>query len=276
MAEELSANTTITFQRQCEVHSGGFSLEINEEDNLGKTSFAPGDTAYLRCYPGFPCKIKHTAGSKGPGKGSGLKYIENECITIVATDSATTQYFVASGFTGGWIGTISTAPTLADPESVPAPPGTPISSAGAKFKIDGWELTFPNVRTGIFQCSYYTSYSSFSITCMEETPVLITAERTDEKYGEMFGSITVDFTGEVAIRDVYITIKDACTRQIVSGASVFITTPEGELSFTSDDAGRVFIEELQSGMQYPIVIRASGYKDSNQDRIHNDYIEVEG
>jgi len=135
MAGKVSANLTISFSAITGDDEGTtLTMEVNAEDNNGKTSFAFTDTAYYRVYKGprltsvnYYCS-KSGVDSQHLATKSGD--IKNEVITFVNTNTANTAYPIYSNFSatlmaGNSLGTLGWTSGSSNLEGTAAKEGDP-------------------------------------------------------------------------------------------------------------------------------------------------------
>jgi hypothetical protein len=283
-SELAKATLTVTYKEVCEATNKGFTLQLDDVKNVGKTSFAPGDIAYIRVYPGGFRPDRYITMGNSTSVGSGVDEIDDECVTFVRSDSGSKQYY-SERCSFEWLGRYRIVDNRdskniykdSDSDSKGGSSSSGFSTEFVKVRFDGWDIYVSEVVSGIMKLTYDALYDLWSLTCSEEATVLVEAELLGHpKFGDMYGSIIVDFTAETTIRDCFITVKDACTGSIVAGASIGLGTPGGVKSFVTDAAGRAHVGQLMTGASYPIDVSAYGYQSSNADRLANDSITIQG
>ncbi len=141
-----------------------------------------------------------------------------------------------------------------------------------RVSIDNWGITLNREVSGIMHVSYTAPYFIYEIHCSRTGKILVEAEQDHPKYGMMYGSTTVDFDAESTLKDCYVTVKDACTQAPIPGAHIGVAGGVG--SATTDDNGRAYIGQLHTGRNYNIIVSADGYQSSDEDRLHNDSIQI--
>lgn len=258
----VKVNTTITFGKTCvETSQPSLTLEVNSEDNNDSSSFAPGDTVYIRCYPGgFSPEYSTSAGTL-------------RVVSVNVYETIKDEYMVFARAS-----TINTSKPIKSIESIicegrQAPYGfhqvdlTTIMVSG----VDIW--------SGVAKISYTSFYDKLALICNSPWKVLVEAYIEDPSYlnpdwiDPMYASTEVDFTeGETTSREVWLTVKDACTKGTVAGASVYI---DDRFVGLSDEDGRILVGTLVRGKRYKLLVTCDGYQPTDEDRIENDFIDLE-
>ncbi|MBF0556874.1 MAG: hypothetical protein HQK96_20355, partial [Nitrospirae bacterium] len=102
--------------------------------------------------------------------------------------------------------------------------------------------------------------------------VMIVAE-TDS----ITGYTTIDFTGTSTQKKVYLTVKDACNKEILQGVAVSLRladTAAWEYIGATDAKGQLYLGDLWTGKKYKLMLVKSGYYSSDKDTIKNDGFTV--
>jgi hypothetical protein len=96
--------------------------------------------------------------------------------------------------------------------------------------------------------------------------MLITAQKDQRS-----GSTTVEFAEASAqMREVTLTVKDACTKMIVEGVSVFV---DGDFRGVTNALGQLSLGQSRTG-NHSLRLTKAGYQDSDKDSIKNDEFTV--
>jgi len=251
MANDLaSANLTVTFSK--ETDSVGFELELDEVLNNGQTTFAPGDSAYIKVYPG----------GHSPNYSSTMGNI-----TVLATNKYETipaegfEYLVFARDSEQSVSHI--IKDISDLKWCGRIPSVPVQFGETK-------IFFSEEVSCVMKLVYRTTYDSWKLSGVNvPCRVLVEAIKDSE---DRYGSMTVDFTeGEIedSADRIYLTVRDTCTQQIIPGATVEINNTV----YTTDANGRIDLGPLKTGT-YPVRITAQNYQDSDKDRIGNDELVI--
>jgi len=250
MADLASANLTVTFSK--ETDNVGFNLELDDERNNDKTTFAPGESAYIRVYPGGLSPSSNTS------MGIITKVASNTVRMVPPTDYEFMVFARDSEKDFGYLCT-----ELVDVKWCGFIPN--VSPQFSELKV-----SFSEPVSCVMKVQYKTSYDLWRLSNVNIPCKVLVEAIKDERYG----SLVVDFTiaDEEAIQEsqTYITVKDACTQQIIPGAVIIFEGTE----YIADSNGRVDLGVLESGT-YPIKITAEDYQDSDSDRIGNDELVIE-
>lgn len=224
-----------------------FSFVLEASENGGKTIFAPEEKARLKLYPGGQNpKLSVTSGS-AVFYQKALKQTFTEYIIFRGSDSGNTTYFIDRLISASWEGTGS---------------GRPL--------VYGSRLVLPSSVTGVLKVKYETSYDLIDITCSNPIYVLISAE-SEKLSGDYIVDFTDGYLTDVYDKDVVVTVRDACTKETLSNASVYIN---GNFSGRTDSGGVIRLGSMKSG-SYALRITRDGYTDTDKDTIMNDYFTVE-
>lgn len=136
--------------------------------------------------------------------------------------------------------------------------------------IYGSKLIMPQKTTGILKISYKTSYDLIDVTCPEYTYVLVSAV-TKELTGDMLADFTDGLLTDIYDKDVVMTIRDACTKETLQDAHVYIN---GKYTGKSDSEGIIRLGSMKNAT-YSLKITKDGYQNTDEDNISNDYFTVE-
>lgn len=88
-------------------------------------------------------------------------------------------------------------------------------------------------------------------------------------------SITISFSDESSTgpKDVTLTVKDICTKEIIPNAVVTLTIDGTTQTQTTDVNGQVTFLQVPAG-EHALLVTATGYLGSNTDTLANDAITV--
>lgn len=248
MVDLANANLTVTFSKESD--SVGFELELDEEKNEGKSTFAPGDEVFIRVYPGGLSPSKNTTmGNITVVATDKYETVPNEGFEylVFARDSEQNVSHIIKDITDlQWCGYIPNVPPI----------------------FGETKISFSEEVSCVMKLVYRTTYDSWKLSGVNVScRVLVEAIKESE---DRYGSMTVDFTEESESEDrVYLTVRDACTQQAISGATVEIN---GGV-YISDANGRIDLGLMNKGT-YPVKITAENYQDSDKDRIGNDELVI--
>ncbi|ADD69004.1 hypothetical protein Dacet_2242 [Denitrovibrio acetiphilus DSM 12809] len=177
-----------------------FRFVLESAENSGKTIFAPDERARLKLYPGGTNPHISVTSGKGTIFLSAGKQKYTEYIAFRDSDSGSVTYHIEKLETAVWEG-----------------------SGRGKPQIYGNRLTLPAKTTGVLKVTYETSYDLIDVTCSRPTYVLVSAE-TNSLAGDFLLDFTDGYITDVYDKDVVMTVRDACTRETISGASVYINS----------------------------------------------------
>ncbi|MBF0556576.1 MAG: hypothetical protein HQK96_18820, partial [Nitrospirae bacterium] len=113
---------------------------------------------------------------------------------------------------------------------------------------------------------------TLEITTSTSGMVMVVAE-TDS----ITGYTTIDFTGTSTQKKVYLTVKDACNKEILQGVAVSLRLADSDpwtSKGTTDAKGQLYLGELWTGKKYKLMLVKSGYYSSDKDTIKNDEFTV--
>lgn len=240
------SDTKLTFTA-ADTGLSNFVFVLEPSENNGKTIFAPNERGRLKLYPGGrgpsvtascgTCKAAFTA----------IRQTYTEYLAFRDSAEANVNYHIEKLVSALWDGTGS---------------GTP--------QIYGSRLVLPEKTTGILKVTYETSYDIVDVTCAKPTYVLVTAS-SEGLSGDFLMDFTDGFLSDVYDKDVVITVRDACTRKIIPGATVYIN---GKYSGKTDSEGILRLGSMKEGT-YSLKITKDGYQSTDEDSIRNDYFTVE-
>jgi hypothetical protein len=224
-----------------------FKFVLEAEENGGKTIFAPDERARLKLYPGGQNPQISTSWGSAEVYMRGVKQTFTEYIAFRSADSGNTTYFIEKLISASWEGIGE---------------GRPL--------IYGSRIILPAVTTGVLKVQYETSYDLIDVVCSHPTYMLVSAE-SETLTGDFLVDFTDGYLTDVYDKDVVMTVRDACTKETLPNASVYIN---GSFSGRTDNAGLIRLGSMKSGT-YALRITRDGYTDTDKDTIGNDYFTVE-
>jgi len=235
----------ITFADETELNSFRFVLEPAE--NNGKTIFAPTDRARLKLYPGGQNPAISTTSGQAKVFLKKLTQSVTEFIAFRDSNSASCSYHIETLISAVWEGAGSGLP-----------------------KISGAKLTMPAKTTGVLKVIYETSYDIVDVTCVKPTYLIVTA-KTDGLTGDTLVDFTDGFLTDIYDKNVVMTVRDACTRETLTDAHIYIN---GSYSGKTDTEGVIRLGSMKAGT-YSLKITKDGYQSTDADNINNDSFTVE-
>jgi len=232
----------VTVSKICEIGAEkSFILELDSEMNEGKNTFQPNDFSYVRCFPAlFNPSLAVNIG-EAHIIDIGISLQVEEVLTFARSDNAKLRYPFYKNFEYEWIGKKGPIPKI-DEEST---------------------ILLGEIFSGILKVKYLTLFDRIEVYCNQEATILLEAFKEDR-----YGYITIDYKPEK--KDVYLIVKDACTRNIISGVSVWV---DGNFVGLTDSQGRIYLGKLRVG-KHSLKMSKHGYQDSDSDTIANDYFTV--
>lgn len=240
------SDRTITFT-SADSGLANFKFVLEAAENSGRTVFAPGERARLKLYPGGRSpELRPTSGTAKLFM-SGITEEVTEFIAFRDSAEAKTDYYIDTLVSAVWEGTGSGRP-----------------------KIYGSRLILPKNTTGVMKITYKTSCDIVDVTGTRAAYILVTAV-SDELEGDFLLDFTDGYTTEVYSRDVVMTVRDACTKETLADAVVYVN---GRYAGKSDSAGVLRLGSLKKGT-YSLKITKDGYQSTDKDNIRNDWFVVE-
>ena len=230
------SQTTILFTKEELEGQEELLLELDNRLNGQSSRFIPQTDVYIRSFPSLPdLQVDSTMGTVTI-EGHNIPLEVEEEIVFANTQEESLMYPTSSIKSWEWLGRNG---------------GTPL--------FNGKTITLPNKVYGVLKVNYISYYDSIKLRSDNEGKVLVYAWN-----GSRSGNIVIDYTTET--KPVYLTVKDACTKTIIPGASVFV---DGQFVGLTDNNGRIFLGELRVG-EHQLKITAQNYQDSDRDTIAND------
>jgi len=218
-----------------------FTLELDSEKNRGQSTFPPGEFAYVRCFPALLKPELRVSMGTARLEAEGIPLSIEDEITFARSKSANLRYPYHSDFEWGWVG-----------------------REGPPPKVTGeGTILLSEEFSGILRIKYQTMYDRIEVHCTEEASVLLEAIKEDR-----YGHITLKWKPET--REVYLTVRDACTRTIIPSVYVWV---DGKYVGTTDLQGRIYLGKLKVGT-HSLKMSKHGYQDSDSDTIANDSFTV--
>lgn len=246
----VNANLTVTFSKESD--SVGFELELDEEKNEGKSTFTPGDEVYIKVYPGgHNPNYNSTMGNITVIATNKYETIPSEGFEylVFARDKEQNVSHIIKDITDlRWCGYIPNTPPI----------------------FGETKISFSEEVSCVMKLVYRTTYDSWKLSGVN-VPCRVLVEAIKESE-DRYGSMTIDFTEDEESESedrIYLTVRDACTQQAISGATVEINGG----TYTTDANGRVDLGLMKKGT-YPVKITAENYQDSDKDRIGNDELVI--
>ncbi len=240
------ADKSIEFSSAAQTDNG-FRFVLDSAENSDRTIFYPGFTARLKLYPGG--RNPEITASLGTASfyARNLKQTVTEFLVFKNSRKITAGYPVNSIISAVWLG-----------------------MGAGKPSFQGRAVTLPSEQTGVLRLTYQTSYDLLDITCRETAYILVTAEDSG-----LTGSHVLDYTDGYDTglfnRVVVLTVRDACSKEVLSGAYVYIN---GRYAGKSDSEGRVRLGSMKTGT-YSLLVKKDGYKSTDEDNVCNDFFTVE-
>lgn len=272
MTDKRTANLTVNFVRPAgdggsgdDPGNGGtftIALSLDAAKNAevygqeSKTTFAPGETAYILAAPSGVYVLTASAGTI-KAEGTGIPKSVTESVTFANSRAATLPSTPMGAVSWEWQGRSG---------------GTPL--------FTGANVTVPVAVTGVLKCTYAVAVSRFSLTLTTtdmngaaELSVLVVAEMAGQS-----GELSVDFGesegdgggGDEADVPVEILVTDYCTGDPIPGARVYVAGK----TLTTNAAGLVYVGLLTAGQTIPIRCTATHFEDTDQDILNNDSFVV--
>ena len=250
-----TASATINFSgAESGESSGGFPVALDSDRNEGKTTFAPGESVYIKITPTGEYSIASSAGTvSSDGKNIPSPFTEN--LEFANSKTATLSYPNSGGVSYRWLGKSG---------------GTPL--------FNGQAVTLPADTVGVLEVTYDTFSDRLRLDVTtadmggnDELPVLVAV--TDAE--GTTNSLTVTFTTDGDVPGVPVPVEievtNFCSGAVVAGASVYV---DGAFIGTSSAAGIVYAGMLVPGQTYTLRITAPEFKDSDKDILYNDSFVV--
>ena len=218
-----------------------FTLELDSEKNRGQSTFPPGEFAYVRCFPAILKPELRVSMGTARLEAEGIPLSIEDEVTFARSKGTSLRYPYHSNFEWEWVG-----------------------REGPPPKVTGeGTILLSEEFSGILKIKYQTMYDRIEVHCTEEASVLLEAIKEDR-----YGHITLKWKPET--REVYLTVRDACTRTIIPSVYVWV---DGKYVGTTDLQGRIYLGKLKVGT-HSLKMSKHGYQDSDSDTIANDSFTV--
>lgn len=232
------SNISITFGLN--EYSDSFLLELDDDKNAGSSTFLPGDTGYVKLYPAgqYP-KLRTNLGTASI-EAVRLPEEKEEEIIFTRDNKASLSYYPENLLSYEWIGRSGPSPRFGDNN-----------------------IVLPASFSGILKVRYKTFYDRIKLISGKEGKILLEAIKDDR-----YGYIAIDF--KILTRQVYLTVKDACTRTVIDNAQVYV---DGSYRGNTNVQGRINLGEITVG-KHSLRVKKSGYQDTDNDTIANDEFSV--
>lgn len=253
------SNVTITYANiAASEDSRSLSLSLDEDKNRetygqSKSSFAPGEAAYLKLLPTM--KNYDLYSSTGTIKTSAkrIAYEISEDISFTMSKSAALQYFPSGSVSWEWIGNAPESPLFTGKTVTIGSPAVAILRCTYNVLGDRLKLTVNQAEMG--------DYDEIDVTVVAVS-------------GESQASATVSYGGEAGVpHPVDLEVSSFCREEeVVEGVEVFI---DGESKGTTNSNGLIYIGDLVPGSVHQLkMINKDGFKDSDRDPLYNDEFTV--
>ena len=234
------------------------SLELDSDYNASvygqsKSSFAPGETAYLRLTPGGGAyTMACSAGTVGRA-ASNVPYTVEDDLTFANEKSASLSADPLNTVAWEWLGRSG---------------GTPL--------FNGRSVSVASPVTAVLHCEYTASGDRLRLTVTsadmggrDELPVVVSVVRDGET-----ASVTVTFStnidedgGDTDPVPVDIEVKSYCDDSVIAGATVYIN---GVSVGTTNANGMVYAGILTPGVEYALRVTHPDFISSDTDVLSND------
>lgn len=224
-----------------------YVFKLESAENNGRTIFAPGERARLKLYPGGRNpEITVTAGTSRLHSAKISQQV-TEYIAFRDSDAGKTSFYVEKLISAVWEGTGTGRPS-----------------------VYGTVIQLPDSTTGILKLSYETSYDLADVTSNKPTYILVSA-KAEGLEGDFVLDFTEGYLTDVYNRDVVMTVKDACTREVLPDATVYVNEV---YAGKTDSMGILRLGSMKTDT-YSLKIVKEGYLDTDKDNIRNDWFTVE-
>lgn len=263
------------------VNNDGITLELDEERNAGKSIFLPSDTCYIRCYPALSGVVYGTTQGSVSKIGTLPENI-SEYVVFCDSDNARLSGLPSSlkQIAGKeWMLHRDAVITSPQWEWIGVDPGVSPLFVGADIRL-------PRPVSAVLYVRYTTYYEL--VLHGNKTPIkpdcppqsgntkpdpcqcpsalsLVTAS-----HDSSVASVEVEWDTGACQDMVEVSVQDMCSRQAVSGASVFI---DGLFVGVTNIAGK--IRTMCAKGSHNIRVTAPGYVATDQDEVDNEIFIIE-
>ena len=257
----MQAQATINFSATGSSDGGAFgslSLELDADYNASvygqtKSSFAPGETAYLRLTPGGGVyTMASSAGNVGRA-ASNVPYPVEDDLTFANEKSASLSADPLTAVDWEWLGKSG---------------GTPL--------FDGRNVFVSAPVTAVLHCEYTAKGDRLRLTVTsadmagrDELPVVVSVVQGGETVSATvaFSVSDEDGGGDTDPVPVDIEVKSYCDDSVIAGATVYIN---GVSVGTTNANGMVYAGYLTPGVEYSLRATHPDFISSDTDVLSND------
>ena len=254
-----SSSVSITFCREPEEEEEeaeiqrAISLDFDTDKNAGKTTFNPGDIAYLRLF--LQSSDPYTAEvNMGEAKTSATNIhfsIDDEEVRFANIEFGYLRYRPCNDVSYRWIGKDA---------------GTPL--------FNGKKITLTQSFVAILNCDYKTEGDRLAVNSDKVGSVLVVVIQGEEQ-----ASLVVPFVDEDGDGDgeeptpvpYELEVKDYCTDAVLAGVTVYF---DGVDIGQTDVNGVIVLGALVPGDFHELKMAKAGYMNSEDDRLNNDSFTV--
>ncbi len=239
--------------------AGELSLALDAAKNTAvygqsKTTFAPGETAYLRVIS--PSETAYTTDTSMGTISAGatdVPYSYEENLSFLNSKTATLAYLPYNTVTHSWIGVSGGTPTFS--ERVVSISTSAVAILHCEYQMlgDRLKLVVTAADMGLFESV--------------DVIVVVTV-------GDSQASVTVPYSiteGSTEPIGIDLEVSDFCSDEIVAGVSV---TLDGEVLGVTNENGKINLGELVPKTIHTLKMTKTGYKDSDKDVLYNDSFTV--
>lgn len=235
------------------------SIALDAEKNAEvygekKSTFFPGEKAYLHITRTLSdAYTLHSSAGKIVSTNKNMPYDISEDFSFVFESSKTLSDLPAGSVSWKWFGK---------------------SGGGPVF--DRRQISLHSSVVGILQCSYKTYRDQayllvldrdINVEDAEEFPVLAVVKQNDST-----ASCTVQYGGDsLAPIPIDLHISDFCSDEDLSEVDVYM---DGSFIGKSNTSGKIYLGLLVPGTVHTLKMTKTGYRDSDQDILHNDKFTV--
>jgi len=251
----VNTNVTVTFSAPAGVSTAGaLSLSLDSEYNIKiygqtKSTFAPGQTAYLRLLHGGNIYTMESSIGTIDKVASNVFYTTTENITFANTNTASLSNNPIEKVTWNWIG-----------------------KDGGQPQFDGKTITMNEAITGVLHCEYQVAGDrlALNVTIPDmgteiEIPALVVVTQSGNT---VFQTVTFTFlAGDVGPVDTNIRVSSYCDDSLVIGAKVYVNN---ELMGETNSQGICYVGKLMPGVEHKLLVTKHDFTPSNLDVLAND------
>lgn len=222
-----------------------------------KTTFAPGEAAYLKVLASSDESYALHISATGviSRSGSDIPYSISEDLNFAMASTVTLSHKPRVGsMNWDWLGK--------DPGYSPL--------------FDGKQVSVPDDVVAVLRCDYQTfgdrwklsiPASTLSLEGVDSMTVLVVAVQ-----GNSQASCTVTYeSAETSPIPIDLKVSDFCSEEVVEEVRVYL---DGESKGTTNSNGRIYLGMLVPGTAYSLLMTKDGYVDSDLDILYNDSFTV--